>query len=110
MIGWLSQPEVLGRFVDAEQLTGLVSAQRTVVHSFYGQVINGQAPVRSRRSVGKRVIVTIPSPGLSCLVDIDPGGTYDYDLGVSMSAFVLQELSDDLVDYLIETDLQTKTM
>ena len=97
-IGWLSDPEVLVQVGDAEQLSTLVDAKRSVAHSFCGLVVKGQAPVRSRSSLGKRVIVTNPGPGLCSVVDIDYGGVYDYDLGIHMCAFVIQATKKKLLD------------
>ncbi|CAE7350344.1 RE1 [Symbiodinium sp. CCMP2592] len=89
------------------ELLNMVDDKRSVVHCFTGQFVKGVAPVRSRPCMGKRVIVTKPSPGLCHVVDIDHGGLYDYDLGLCVNAFVIQEFTDDFVNYLTDTTTET---
>ena len=37
-------------------------------------------------------------------MDIDRGGVHDYDLGLELNALVIQEFTDDFVDYLKEME------
>eukprot|EP00439_Symbiodinium_sp_Y106_P065092 s2116_g10.t1 len=83
---------------DSGSFLSSVDASRAVVHKFCGQVIPGRAPVRSGSFLGKRVILTSPGTGLWNVVNVDNGGpgVYDYDLGMPMCAFVIQEFTWDV--------------
>ena len=88
LIGWLCEPEVMKLLGDSGSFLSSVDASRAVVHKFCGQVIPGRAPVRSGS----------PGTGLWNVVNVDNGGpgVYDYDLGMPMCAFVIQEFTWDV--------------